>query len=321
MEIYRVGERIKEERIRRNLSQEELCHGVCAVVTLSRIENGMQKPSLKVEEALLEKLGCSTENLVFYASHEEVEKHKLELELTVLAMHRQPIGDKLEQYKKLINVKDAGNRVDLERQFALTIEAVHALYARTWEVDRVSDQLEEALSISIPNYKERGVKAVKLLTNTEITIINNLAIAFDRKGETEQAVKLLYYLVTYIENGNLNIDTTGKKYPMLVYNIARMMDKLKNFTGMLQMCEKGIAFCKKYGRLAVLSGLYYYKAVAYTELGRLEEAAESYEYAICLCKITDKADLAEQVQAEWEILLKRGHNNSQSQHGTAPQQD
>ena len=65
MEIYRIGARIKEERVRQKLSQEDLCYGICAVSTLSRIETGIQKPSLKVEEALLERLGCSTENLVF----------------------------------------------------------------------------------------------------------------------------------------------------------------------------------------------------------------------------------------------------------------
>ena len=64
METYRIGEIIREQRNRRNISQEELCFGICAVTTLSRIENGNQKPSLKVEEALLERLGHSTDNLI-----------------------------------------------------------------------------------------------------------------------------------------------------------------------------------------------------------------------------------------------------------------
>lgn len=44
METYRIGEIIREQRNRRNISQEELCFGICSVTTLSRIENGNQKP-------------------------------------------------------------------------------------------------------------------------------------------------------------------------------------------------------------------------------------------------------------------------------------
>ena len=47
MELYKVGRKIKEERIRKKISQEELCG--------------------------------STENLIFYASEEEIEKHNLNL--------------------------------------------------------------------------------------------------------------------------------------------------------------------------------------------------------------------------------------------------
>ena len=88
MEIYRIGARIKEERVRQKLSQEDLCYGISAVSTLSRIETGIQKPSLKVEEALLERLGCSTENLVFFANEDEIIKHSLEIDIGTKLMHR-----------------------------------------------------------------------------------------------------------------------------------------------------------------------------------------------------------------------------------------
>lgn len=67
METYNIGKIIRETRTRRNISQEELSDGICSPVTLSRIENGMQKPSLKIEAALLERLGYHAENPVVYA--------------------------------------------------------------------------------------------------------------------------------------------------------------------------------------------------------------------------------------------------------------
>ena len=40
MAYYRAGEVIKLNRIALNMTQEQLCEGICSVKTLSRIENG-----------------------------------------------------------------------------------------------------------------------------------------------------------------------------------------------------------------------------------------------------------------------------------------
>ena len=318
MEIYRVGEKIKEERTRRNLSQEDVCHGICSSGTLSRIENGTQKPNLKIQEALLERLGCSTENLVFFASNEEVIKHNLELELGVLTMHRKPVGKKLKEYDSLIS--DASSTQGLEKQFFLTMEAICGFYSREWELSRVYEQLEAALRLSIPNYEESKVTSIKLLTNTEITILNNLALVLYRQEEHVRAISIMSYLVRYVENSDFNIETTGKKYPMLIYNLARMMETIGSYKEMYRTCDKGIEFCKKYGRLAAMPELFYYKAVACQKLDKIAEAIECLEYAICLDKITDNWETAKNVQTEYDELLKCNCIINHTSHNTLPQE-
>lgn len=308
MEIYRVGEKIKEERTRRNLSQEDVCHGICSSGTLSRIENGTQKPNLKIQEALLERLGCSTENLAFFASNEEVIKHNLELELGVLTMHRKPVGEKLKEYDSLIS--DASSTQGLEKQFFLTMEAICGFYSREWELSRVYEQLEMALKLSIPNYEECQMTSIKLLTNTEITILNNLALVLYRQEEHVRAISIMNYLVRYVENSDFNIETTGKKYPMLIYNLARMMETIGSYKEMYRTCEKGIEFCKKYGRLAAMPELFYYKAVACQKLDKIAEAIECLEYAICLYKISDHFDDAKTAQEEYDELIKCNCNTN-----------
>ncbi len=318
MEIYRVGEKIKEERARRSFSQEDVCTGICSTGTLSRIENGTQKPNLKMQEALLERLGCSTENLVFFASNEEAEKHNLELELGVLTMHRKPIGEKLREYAGLIS--DASVTQGLEKQFLLTMEAICGFYSREWELSRVFEQLEGALRLSVPNYEECKVTSIKLLTNTEITILNNLALVLYRQEEHVRAISIMNYLVRYVENSDFNVETTGKKYPMLIYNLARMMDTIGSYKEMHRTCDKGIEFCKKYGRLAAMPELFYSKAVACQKLDKIPEAIECLEYAICLDKIMDKRDIVDELQAEYNELLKYNCKINHEHHNTLPQE-
>lgn len=45
MQNYRLGDYIRQRRQELNLTQEQVCAGICEPVTLSRFENGRQTPS------------------------------------------------------------------------------------------------------------------------------------------------------------------------------------------------------------------------------------------------------------------------------------
>lgn len=75
---YPIGRLIAEMRNRRGLSQEELSEGICAVSTLSKIENGIQMPRRKVYVALMQRLGLSPRNCRIFVSREEMRRCVLE---------------------------------------------------------------------------------------------------------------------------------------------------------------------------------------------------------------------------------------------------
>ncbi len=73
MAVYVVGDFLRETRLRKGYTQEEVSYGICTPASLSRIENGMQKPGRLILEKLFERLG--TENNLFnsFVSKEEME--------------------------------------------------------------------------------------------------------------------------------------------------------------------------------------------------------------------------------------------------------
>ena len=61
MSYYPLGHIIKNRREELQLSQEDLADGICAVATLSRIENGERMPSKNHYEMLMQRLGYAEE--------------------------------------------------------------------------------------------------------------------------------------------------------------------------------------------------------------------------------------------------------------------
>ncbi len=63
MEFYDLGITIKELRMKKNISQSELCHGICSQSQISKIEKGMIYPSSVLLYQLSERLGIDPNHI------------------------------------------------------------------------------------------------------------------------------------------------------------------------------------------------------------------------------------------------------------------
>ena len=59
MSNYLIGDYIRDTRLRRGYTQEQLSFGICTTASLSRIETGAQAPGKHILDALMERLGMS----------------------------------------------------------------------------------------------------------------------------------------------------------------------------------------------------------------------------------------------------------------------
>ena len=300
METYRIGEIIKEERIRKRISQEELCFGICSVSTLSRIENGTQNPSFKVKEAILERLGHNTDNLVIYAEDSEIKKHRLENEILARMVHWQEIDSLLDEYKQLI--ANRGTEEQLEVQFYKMAEAIQAFYRQMWEWKRVRKQLTEALRITLPGYQIEQIEDIKLLSGTELQILNNIALTYAKEAENDKAIRILEFLVRYLEKGKLNVESPGKYYPLLLYNLVIILDREKRFREIKKFSKKAIEYCTSQSRLTCFPEHLFYYGKACHRLGEPAEAEIYYKRSISLFETIGQKQKAEMVRQKLSEL-------------------
>jgi len=96
MEEMLIGPYIRQKRLDKGWTQEELCDGICSVPTLSRIETCDRTPSSGVLKALLEKLGLPTGPFVALLGKDDlaIEKLKKDIRCDKLRLRRAAEPDK-----------------------------------------------------------------------------------------------------------------------------------------------------------------------------------------------------------------------------------
>lgn len=115
MNDFFIGDIIRDERIKRGMSQAQLCEGICEIPTLSRIENGKQCPKRELLERLLSKLGLVAARYYGLSSCDELEMEELKLEIKD-ANARLDFAEALRLLEKW-KLKFADNENPIRRQF------------------------------------------------------------------------------------------------------------------------------------------------------------------------------------------------------------
>lgn len=215
MAVYVVGDFLRETRLRRGYTQEEVSYGICTPASLSRIENGAQKPGRLILEKLFERLG--TENNLFnsFVSREEMELYSAIQELV-----RNITDDDVAKIEKQIEVveKLAVNTTELEHQ---CLYFAKGELARQKEKDdkKAMEMYMKAIHITLPDFDGKNPLRNNLLTFDEIMIINSIAILYaNRENDIMNAIhvealKMAELGVDFcIQYGNLAF------FPILVVN-------------------------------------------------------------------------------------------------------
>ena len=72
MSNYLIGDYIRDTRLRRGYTQEQLSFGICTTASLSRIETGAQAPGKHILDALMERLGIGDKIFDVLVSKEDM---------------------------------------------------------------------------------------------------------------------------------------------------------------------------------------------------------------------------------------------------------
>ena len=284
MAVYVVGDFLRETRLRKGYTQEEVSYGICTTASLSRIENGAQKPGRLILEKLFERLG--TENNLFNSF---VSREEMELYIAIQTLIRNVTDGDLHRIEEQIDIveKLTQNTSELERQslFWAKGELATQKYGNDCEA---MDCFMKAVQITLPDFDGKNPLRNHLLTFDEITIINSIAVRHGENGDLLTAIQLDMWLKEYMENKIIDGRMKTAKYPMILYNLSYWLGEENCHNEALKMAEQGVDFCVKYGNLPAFPILMFNQGAALAELERYDEAKKCFLQSITIFEAMKK---------------------------------
>ncbi|MCL2717974.1 MAG: helix-turn-helix domain-containing protein [Lachnospiraceae bacterium] len=292
-----IGTMIAKLRDSKNLTQQELCQGICHESTLNRIENGSRKANIYQLEALFQRLGRDINlysNTILSATEFEEKQIKDEIIARLTACQYEEADELL---RELEETKSYQSGVNL--QFVFDAKAA-IIYAQEGYSIRLYNIIIEGIKITRPDFDEQMLEQY-YLTYYEILLINMLAIYYC-ENNNPQGLKIFGRLRKSLNNTYDDELEKIRTYPMILYNYSKYLGLKGRYFESLEIITEGDKLSQKHKLVSVLPGFAINKAAVYFELDKREESIPYFAQAY-YCR----AMLGEQVNKEliWDYTSKK----------------
>lgn len=219
---------LTKEREKQGISQERLCRGLCAVSALSRYENGERIPDRLLMNALIQRLGKSSDQLTTMISCQEYVYFEWKRKVKeALRKKNISLAQELLQKKEAL---DGTVNAALQEQFYRYIQGI----LRGTSVD-ISD-LEEAIRLTHPEFLGK-IEEGDLFSIQELNLLLFYAKCTMQK-EPERGRELLEVLLQYIQEYITDIRAKNQIFPRAVSIYCQQVRER-------QFAEKRYLLCKE----------------------------------------------------------------------------
>lgn len=241
-ELYLCNEIIRDERINRGETQEQLSENICSPETLSRIESGKRAPSRKNFNAIMSKLGIDKTIYNSYVSAKDFSIYEEKRSISKYISRHEYTAAKVafDSIKRKIDCKTAENK-----QYILSTEA---LLDRTFGKISNEEALSrnyKALSYTFKNY-QKGF--YRILSRQEVIILNQIGIIYKRLGKRRKAIDIFENVLKCYENSKIDVMYHYSACALIMINLSAYLEEEHEIDRAIEICDKGIRLDLKCGR-------------------------------------------------------------------------
>ncbi|WP_409297802.1 helix-turn-helix domain-containing protein [Peribacillus sp. SCS-26] len=275
-----LGERIKFLRKEQQLSQKELCTGICSQPYLSDIEKGYTSPSAFVLQHIASRLGVS----ITYLLNEDVEEDYIN---NTIELIRKEVTKR--DYKKVDEL------LKLEKNIFMKKDSLSQFYY--WHKGMCQFYLHGNIDGSLAMYdKALKLKVVPYYNFSKLEIMISKANIYKDANLHVKAIELYNYIENYLKRIPEKLEP--KMYIRLLYNHTRALRQVGQFTESLEKCMKGIRFCLDFDLMYGLGDLFFQQGLIYKHLKILSLSKIAFEKAGLVYNLNERIDLLKMVDKE-----------------------
>ncbi|PEK18526.1 helix-turn-helix domain-containing protein [Bacillus wiedmannii] len=297
MEFNDLGITIKELRMKKNISQSELCHGICSQSQISKIEKGVIYPSSILLYQLSERLGVDPNNIFALTQNKK---------LKYIENVKYVIKDCLKQkhYKELYEIvkkeKDEKNfQAKEDKQFLLWHEAI-AVFEVNRSIKTALNLLNNALKLTLTN--------VDFLSEREIDIMQTMAIFHGENKEYEKSITMSKRCLTNFNKLDFPRDKEIKL--KIIFNLAKTLTSTYQHEEAIKYIDKGIKLAINLNTLYLLGELFYLKGQCLLKIKQhnVEDVVYNWKKALFIFELTEKEYYTKVIPDELIEIQNKKHS-------------
>lgn len=304
MEYVTLGQNLRKRRKALGKTQEELAEGLCSPITISRIENGRQNVDFGLLKLLLQRLRLPESWVYTLVSTHQADIARLQKQVVsrnVSYLQAAPGEQPRLWWEAIEKIQDLERQVDSgdfsTRQEILRSRVLLGREDGPYACQEAAELLTDALRLTLPNFQLKKLRD-GMYTETEIKLINQLAVSYIHAGAHHQAIDILRPLLDYLRGDNETNPGNWLHVPMVAYNYARELCAVGRYSAAVDVAMEGKGVCIQSGNYLQMPHLLAVLAECRYHTGDLEESGDYYRQAFYLYKALDDAHNQEIIRRE-----------------------
>lgn len=236
MNERKINELLYLLRVEKNVKQKKLCWGLCSQGTYCRYEYGERMPDSLLLNAIMQRMGKSTDKLTTILSIGEY-RYYLWKRKALAAVSQEDMDELARLLKEPIASRFTINKV-LQKQFLYRMQALVAYY-KDGDIATGISMLEHAIDLTIPELQYHSLDWFQISID-EMHIMLELAYFRIKGKRSEESEALLFQIVEYTEKNYDDYEAKVKVLPRAVKLLYPLLMEKERYKEAMELCKKAV---------------------------------------------------------------------------------
>lgn len=297
-DVITIGRLIRELRIQQKVSQQVLCQGLCSKSKLSKIENGTLNPDVILAETLLQRLGLSEREFVFWGNAKEAKFHELKFKLMQpLYLNQVQRKEYLNELKDFLSDKDS-----LYKQYLLYQEYESNCIPQE---DKIRF-LKDTLSCTLKDFNISRILDYRL-SWLELTLLNCIAFEYRYTDNPYQGILYFRQLLEYRKIIQPDCILQSQTFTVTLHLFFRLLYSQRHYREIIDLYHQTDDISILPYQITRCSMIYFYYAQALGECSEFDNIPIPTRYCCGIENILDVSAngiaLIEDIKKAFSIII------------------